>query len=313
MQIKPNLPSFSSRDIPTGHTQQAIMGERDESHAGKVLFERRKKQMHDMQTAVTKLQEMKKNASPKKMASQRAALLKQRLDTLKSIMAKLPPGNYKALAQELKQIAKELAALGKQMGNSGGSLGNMPAMSAALGEAMADSASEETVGIDANAYMASSMPDIDVTAELNTAVEVQTTAEQAAQTAQVEARQAESLSAEIERDLNAKDNEQHDAKVNKPRIAGLHQNEDADDKALRAILTEASKTLKEVLNLLKAKHQVDDKESRKLFARIESELETLDQSLQQSALTASDSEPVASGNIEAGNSANMGGFVDISV
>lgn len=313
MQIKPNLPSFSSRDIPTGHTQQAIMGERDESHAGKVLFERRKKQMHDMQTAVTKLQEMKKNASPKKMASQRAALLKQRLDTLKSIMAKLPPGNYKALAQELKQIAKELAALGKQMGNSGGSLGNMPAMSAALGEAMADSASEEAAGINANADMASSMPDIDVTAELNTAVEVQTTAEQAAQTAQVEARQAESLSAEIERDLNAKDNEQHDAKVNKPRIAGLHQNEDADDKALRAILTEASKTLKEVLNLLKAKHQVDDKESRKLFARIESELETLDQSLQQSALTASDSEPVASGNIEAGNSANMGGFVDISV
>ena len=313
MQIKQNLPSFSSRDIPTGHTQQAIMGERDESHAGKVLFERRKKQMHDMQTAVTKLQEMKKNASPKKMASQRAALLKQRLDTLKSIMAKLPPGNYKALAQELKQIAKELAALGKQMGNSGGSLGNMPAMSAALGEAMADSASEETVGIDANAYMASSMPDIDVTAELNTAVEVQTTAEQAAQTAQVEARQAESLSAEIERDLNAKDNEQHDAKVNKPRIAGLHQNEDADDKALRAILTEASKTLKEVLNLLKAKHQVDDKESRKLFARIESELDTLDQSLQQSALTASESEPVASGNIEVGNSANMGGFVDISV
>ena len=310
MQIKPNLPSFSSRDIPTGHTPQAIMGERDESHAGKVLFERRKKQMHDMQTAVTKLQEMKKNASPKKMASQRAALLKQRLDTLKSIMAKLPPGNYKALAQELKQIAKELAALGKQMGNSGGSLGNMPAMSAALGEAMADSASEETVGIDANAYMASSMPDIDVTVELNTAVEVQTTAEQAAQ---VEARQAESLSAEIERDLNAKDNEQHDAKVNKPRIAGLRQNEDADDKALRAILTEASKTLKEVLNLLKAKHQVDDKESRKLFARIESELDTLDQSLQQSALTASESEPVASGNIEAGNSANMGGFVDISV
>ena len=310
MQIKPNLPSFSSRDIPTGHTPQAIMGERDESHAGKVLFERRKKQMHDMQTAVTKLQEMKKNASPKKMASQRAALLKQRLDTLKSIMAKLPPGNYKALAQELKQIAKELAALGKQMGNSGGSLGNMPAMSAALGEAMADSASEEAAGINANADMASSMPDIDVTVELNTAVEVQTTAEQAAQ---VEARQAESLSAEVERDLNAKDNEQHDAKVNKPRIAGLHQNEDADDKALRAILTEASKTLKEVLNLLKAKHQVDDKESRKLFARIESELETLDQSLQQSALTASDSEPVASGNIEAGNSANMGGFVDISV
>src|SRR5699024_3795392 len=234
-----------------------------------------------------------------------AALLKQRLDTLKSIMAKLPPGNYKALAQELKQIAKELAALGKQMGNSGGSLGNMPAMSAALGEAMADSASEETVGIDANAYMASSMPDIDVTAELNTAVEVQTTAEQAAQ---VEARQAESLSAEAERDLNAKDNEQHVAKVNKPRIAGLHQNEDADDKALRAILTEASKSHKEVLNLLKAKHQVDDKESRKLFACIESELDTLEQSLQQSALTASESEPVASGNIEVGNSANMGGF-----
>lgn len=248
------------------------------------------------------------------MASQRAALLKQRLDTLKSIMTKLPPGNYKALAQELKQIAKELAALGKQMGNSGGSLGHMPAMSAALGQAMSDSASEEVMGVDASADIASSLPDTDVTAELSTAVEAQATAEQAAQAAQGEARQAAALSAEVERDLNANDDDKaHDAKTSKPRIADLRQNEDADDKALRAILTEASKTLKEVLNLLKAKHQVHDKESRKLFTSIERELETLEQSLQQGVLASPSAEPVSSANIDTGSSANMGGFVDINV
>lgn len=313
MQIKPSLPSFSSRDIPTGQTQQAFMGERDESHAGKVLFERRKKQMHDMQTAVTKLQEMKKNASPKKMASQRAALLKQRLDTLKSIMAKLPPGNYKALAQELKQIAKELAALSKELGNSGGSLGHMPSMSVASGEASADSGSEEMAGVDTSTELAH-MQDTSM-AELAISDEALASAALTAETAEAEAdaQQAANLSADVERDAHAKTDEQHDSKTDKLRATGQRQSEDADDKALRAILTEARKTLKEVLNLLKAKHQVDDKESRKLFASIERELETLDQSLQQGALASSASELVSAGSIETGSIGGMGGFVDVSV
>lgn len=66
MQIKPSLPSFGSRDLSTSQAQQTTLGRQDESHAGKVLFERRKKQMQDMQTAVTKLQEMKKTPHLKK-------------------------------------------------------------------------------------------------------------------------------------------------------------------------------------------------------------------------------------------------------
>ncbi|MDM7857893.1 hypothetical protein [Thiopseudomonas acetoxidans] len=311
MQIKPSLPSFSSRDIPTGQTQQAFMGERDESHAGKVLFERRKKQMHDMQTAVTKLQEMKKNASPKKMASQRAALLKQRLDTLKSIMAKLPPGNYKALAQEVKQIAKELAALSKELGNSGGSLGHMPPMSVASGETSADGGSEEMARVDSSTELAH-MQDTSM-AELAISHETLASTVMAAETAEAEAQQAANLSAGVKRDALDKTDEQHDSKTDKLRATGQRQSEDTDDKVLRALLTEARKTLKEVLSLLKAKHQVNDKESRKLFASIERELETLDQSLQQGALASSASELVSAGSIETGSIGGMGGFVDVSI
>jgi hypothetical protein len=313
MQIKPSLPSFASRDILTGQAQQTALGGQNESRTGNVLFERRKKQTQDMQTALTKMQELQKNSSAKNMASQRAALLKQRLDTLKSIMAKLPPGNYKVLAQELKQIAKELAALGKKLGNSGGSLGNMPSMSVALGDVMADSSSEEIAELDASTDLANSMPDIDVTAELSAAVEAQATAEQAAKTAEAEAQQAANLSQEVEREADAKADEQHDSKLSKPRIAGLHQSEDVDDKSLRDILTEARKTLKEVVSLLKVKHQVDDKESRKLFASIERDLDTLDQSLKKDALTSHSPEAAPAEHIETGNISGMGGFVDISI
>lgn len=313
MQIKPNLPSFTLRDTASGPAQQTALRELNESRAGNVLFERRKKQMQGMQDAVIKLQELKKNTSPKKMANQRAALLKQRLDTLKSIMTKLPPGNYKALAQELKQIAKELAALGKQLGNSGGGLGNMPSISAALGAAMTDSAGEETAGVDASANIATSMPDTEVAAELITADEAQATAASATQTAEADAQQATQLSAAVEREVNANEDDAQNSKMDKPRIAGLRQSEDADDKALRAILTEASKTLKEVLSMLKAKHQVDDKESRKLLASIERELETLDQSLNEGARISPISAAVATGHVETDSVGAMGGFVDISV
>lgn len=306
MQIKPNLPSFISRGVPSG------LGRQDEERAGSVLHQRGKKKSQDMQTALAKLQELNKNSSPKRLASQRAALLKQRLDTLKSIMAKLPPGNYKVLAQELKQIAKELAALGKKLGNSGGSLGNMPSMSLALGDAMADSGSEEIAELDASAEIANSMPDIDISAELSAAAEAQATADQAAKTAEAEAQQAVNLSHEVEREAHAKADEQHDSKLSKPPIAGLRQSADADDKSLRAILAEANKTLKEVASLLKVKHQVDDKESRKLFASIEDAMDTLDQSLKRGALTSPTSE-LASGSIETANSDTMGSFVDISV
>lgn len=300
MQIKLSSPSFNSKGLtPTPAKQQVGLDGQDEGRTSNVL-EQRKEQLHDMQAAVTKLQEL---TSPKKQASQRAALLKQSLDILKSILAKLPPGDYKALVQELKQIAKELAALSRTLGNSGSSLSHMPPMATTTGETQTDG-SEDMADVGTSTEPANRVQDTD-SAELATPADAELTAE----TAQAEARQAATLSAEVERDLNANDDEAHDAKTSMSRIANLRQNEDADDKALRAILTEASKTLKEVLSLLKAKHQVDDKESRKLFASIERDLETLEQSLQQEVFPSSISAAVSAETTSCG----MGGLINVSV
>lgn len=306
MQIKPSLPSFGSRGVPS---QLAGLGKQDEGRAGNALHQRSKKKMQDMQTALTKMQELQKNSSAKNMASQRAALLKQRLDTLKSIMAKLPPGNYKALAQELKQIAKELAGLSKKLGNSGGNSVNVPTISLASGQTSMDTSGEETTGADASSEIATSVQNT----ELATSDGAQAIAASAAKTAQADAQQAANLSAEVERDANTTADEQHDLKSDKPHIIGLRPNEDADDKSLRAILTEARKSLKEVVSLLKVKHQVDDKESRKLFASIDRDLDALDQSLKKGALASLTPEAAPTESIETGNNDSMGGFVNISV
>ena len=306
MQIKPSLPSFGSRGVPS---QLAGLGKQGEGRAGNALHQRSKKKMQDMQTALTKMQELQKNSSAKNMASQRAALLKQRLDTLKSIMAKLPPGNYKALAQELKQIAKELAGLSKKLGNSGGNSVNVPTISLASGQTSMDTSGEETTGADASSEIATSVQNT----ELATSDGAQAIAASAAKTAQADAQQAANLSAEVERDANTTADEQHDLKSDKPHIIGLRPNEDADDKSLRAILTEARKSLKEVVSLLKVKHQVDDKESRKLFASIDRDLDALDQSLKKGALASLTPEAAPTESIETGNNDSMGGFVNISV
>jgi hypothetical protein len=68
-----------------------------------------------------------------------------------------------------------------------------------------------------------------------------------------------------------------------------------------------------VLSLLKAKHQVADKESRRLLASIDHDLSILDQSLKQGALTSPLPKPDSVGSIETGRSDSMGSFVDISV
>ena len=79
------------------------------------------------------------------------------------------------------------------------------------------------------------------------------------------------------------------------------------------MLNEAKKLLKEVLNLLKAKHQNNDKESRKLVNEIEREIEDLEQALTQNQLSSDLPEAIAdsgSGDVDI-DSAGLGGFIDV--
>jgi hypothetical protein len=90
-----------------------------------------------MQMSATQIQQMKKTNSPKQQAANRAGLLAQRLQMLKSMLSKLPPGDYKALLQEIKQIAKELKALSAQLKTSPAG-GSLPGLSAAMSQAGAN-------------------------------------------------------------------------------------------------------------------------------------------------------------------------------
>ena len=312
MEIKPNLLSFSFKGKAPTKTHKTILDVQDEQLKANPLDEHRKKKMADMKTALTKLQELKENSSPKKLASQRAAILKQRLETLKAILEKLPPGNYKALAQEPKQIAKQLNVVSKSVSNSAGGSANMPVMSLSSGEGNEGSSSEEEVDVNSELSIGSAAS----VSEPN--------ASDAPDTAAADAKEAEKLAKEVERQVhsearpeeNEKVDKQDESKLDKPSpstspLASLQPNDNIDDKALREILTEAAKLVRQVLALLKEKHQDDDKETRELFKDIEGELGDLDNSLGQGNLAQALDESIGIGSL--GGIGGLGGFVDVSV
>lgn len=276
MEIKPNLffPSFSK--IASAKNYKTILDVQDEKPKTNPVDERRKKRMADIKEAFAKLSELKESNSPKKLASQRAGILKQRLEALKAILEKLPPGNYKALAQELKQIAQQLNVVSKSAGSSAGGASSMPVMSFNTDEASADSNSEEGVDAESTVNAASDTTEADTSAS--------------------DAKEAEKLAKEVENEVgfeaptkvnsetNDKADEQDELNSTNLPIVGVRSNDDIDDKALREILTEAGKLVRQVLSLLKAKHQDDDEETRELFKDIEKELGDLDKSLEQGNL-----------------------------
>lgn len=74
------------------------------------------KRMNDMQDALAKLSAMPSaNASAKQAASERVAMLKMLLDTMKQMMIGATPAQAKAMATQLKGIAQELASMGKML------------------------------------------------------------------------------------------------------------------------------------------------------------------------------------------------------
>lgn len=273
MQIQFRLPPAPSSPF-AGKQQGASAVGQTEQQPANPLLEMRQQHLENMRKTAAQVQQLKKSSpsSSKKNAAQRAGQLKQRLDTLKAVMSKLPPGDHKMLIREMKQIAKELSALSKQLGSSGGggSVANLPAaMAASFGNGNTATAEVPMVNMDADipaaateqaaaaVVAAESVPDVDI----------------AGAEAEAQAKQAEGAAHEA---AAAATNDKAQLKP----LSGNQDNEDeADDKALRSVLAEARKVLKEVLALLKAKHQPDDKETRKLFNDIEREIKELDDNL----------------------------------
>lgn len=293
------LPTATNRPPDDNQSRQG-------SSAGQVLHERQKKRMQDMEAGIAKLQETKKSTSPKKLATQRAALLKQRLETLKSVMAKLPPGDYKMLAQELKQIAKELAALGKQLGDGSRSVVALPSLSFTAQNGA--STTPDAEGMTTAASSAAAEPVASVESALAGLESTQGGPQPEIPEAAALSAQAEAGQMALAAGQNEKENPSSSGKL---RLPGTQREDDDDDKALRSVLAEARKLLKETLTLLKIKHQnSDDKESRKLVADAERELEQLDKELSRGGMDLPDNiadMPAGTGAADT----SPGGLVDI--
>lgn len=294
MQVSPNLSlleSVAKRPV------SGQLGDEDKSRLGRQLYDSQQKRLQDMQDSLVKLQETKKNTSPKKAASQKAAMLKQRLETLKSVMQKMPPGDYKILAQEIKQIAKELAALSKQLGKSSPAV-NLPiAMQGAQNQVAAgiETVAEAEIAPDVMADVTAAQIPVEVATEVIDEAQVEATPAAGAETvAATEVAEAEQLAQQAE----AADK----ANTNKPQLFTNSAEDDEDDKQLRSVLAESKKLLKEVLNLLKAKHQNNDKDSRKIIASIERDIESLEQALGTGGIDLPDVAITAESSV--------GGFVD---
>ena len=249
--------------------QNATRRSESEERATTGLQALRQKQLKKMQESLAALQEMQKNLAPKKQAAARAGRLKQRLEMLRDMLAKMPPGNHKALAQELKQIAKELAALGKSL--SGGNALAAPALNFQAGA---------TDGAEAGAEgAAASGGEAEAAALAAAAAEGAESAETSSNSAEAERLAGEAAaSANAEGKQNGVPGEHDDRSASK--IGGSAANGDAqDDKALRALLVDAKKLFKQVADLLKAKMLDFDKEARKIFEDIDRSLRKLDDSL----------------------------------
>ena len=283
--------------------QNATRRSESEERATTGLQALRQKQQKKMQESLAALQEMQKNLAPKKQAAARAGRLKQRLEMLRDMLAKMPPGNYKALAQELKQIAKELAALGKSLGSSGSAI-TAPALNFQT----------DTDGAEAGAEgAAESGGEAEAAALAAAAAEGAENAETSSGSAE-----AERLAGEAAASANAEDEQndvpgEHDDR-SASKIGGSAANGDAqDDKALRALLVDAKKLFKQVADLLKAKMLDFDKEARKIFEDIDRSLRKLDDSLRggENPLYSALGE-LSLGGADGGDTAASGVNIDVS-
>lgn len=223
--------------------------------------------------------------SPKEASQQQATdkvgFLRQRIEMLKAMMAFASPEQLKNMAKELKSIARELAGAAKLLNNQGGGGAGMTAIPSMVPTAAAPTTVAQASGADSAAAQTGG----DESAEATVSSDAQQ-AEANAQTAEKEAEQeAEKAAGEPEGD------ESSELGV-LPSLPSPIQNEDnrskpndasASEHALRGVLTDAQKALREAVNELKIRLSEEDKEARRELKKAEEAMEKTDQAVAASS------------------------------
>lgn len=206
--------------------------------------------------AVPSIEESAKHAKRDKVG-----LLKQRLDALKMMLLHASPQQAKALAQELRSIAKELASIGKSLGgNSGAS--SIP------------NTAELNVTLNSGQSTDSKLEDSQV-------VEAQTASE-AADSVQDTVQEGGGADAAIQANHGEAEGANEPAGMSTGiDSSGFHSAQGGDDQALRALLIDARKLLKEAIGILKPNLASADKEAKQNRQAAEKSMAELDKALSQ--------------------------------
>lgn len=217
------------------------------------------KRLQEMKEGLEKLNSM---PSPKEMAKQaataRVAMLKQRLDGMKKLLAFATPQMAKALARELKEMARELAAAARELGGGADAAALTATPAGGEEQAAAQSASaaaQQAAGEDGQASAA---------------------AREAAQaTASAHAEPHDKARAE-DAPPNAQDKDGPVTGRERTATAAA-----SSDSSLRDLIIEVRKKLKDALALVKMQLEKADREGRRDAAEAERALRKVDQALRE--------------------------------
>tara|TARA_R110000751_G_scaffold28413_1_gene74064 strand:+ start:302 stop:1234 length:933 start_codon:yes stop_codon:yes gene_type:complete len=223
--------------------------------------------------------------SPKEASQQQATdkvgFLRQRIEMLKAMMAFASPEQLKNMAKELKSIARELAGAAKLLSNQGGGGAGMTAIPSMVPTAAAPTTVAQASGADSAAAQTGG----DESAEAAVSSDAQQ-AEANAQTAEEEAEQ------EAEKAAGEPEGDESSELGLLPSLPSPIQNEDnrsksngasASEHALRGVLTDAQKALREAVNELKIRLSEEDKEARRELKKAEEAMEKTDQAVAASS------------------------------
>ncbi len=219
---------------------------------------RQANRLSDMQEALKAVPSPR--AMAKQMATNKVAMLKQRLDALKAMLLHASPEQAKILARELKSIAKELVGTAKNLGSGGSGGGDDVAPNVAANNSAGESepANSTDAAPDALAAEAAAANGADPSV--------------------------------VSQDYAEKSGEAHSSDGEKSALPGVSSKSQANgksaapddgDQSLRAALLDAKKLLKEVLGMLKAKLADAGKETKRDLQDIDKSLTEINRALTQ--------------------------------
>ena len=225
--------------------------------------------------------------SPKEASQQQATdkvgFLRQRIEMLKAMMAFASPEQLKNMAKELKSIARELAGAAKLLNNQGGGGAGMTAIPSVVATpAVPTTAAQPAVAQTSGAESAGAPAGGDESAQATVSSDAQQ-AEASAQTAEDDAEKA--AEQEAEKAAGEPESDESTELGVLPSLPNLIQNEDnrsksngpsASEHALRGVLTDAQKALREAVNELKVRLNEEDKEARRELKKAEEVMDKTD-------------------------------------